>query len=80
MNVNMFGWIREGVRQSVLMGVADAMESIGTPPSGEDMRPKLLDSIRRNTEQSIAIAGGAPAAKPRRLGRSLKDLESGAEG
>jgi len=78
MNVNMFGWIREGVRQSVLMGVADAMESIGTPPSGEDMRPKLLDSIRRNTEQSVAIA--ATAGKPRRLGRSLKDLESGAEG
>jgi hypothetical protein len=77
MNVNVFGWIREGVRQSVLMGVADAMESIGTPPSGDDLRPKLMDSIRRNTEQSVAIAG---PAKPRRLGRSLKDLESGAEG
>ena len=80
MNVNMFGWIREGVRQSVLMGVADAMESIGTPPSGEDMRPKLLDSIRRNTEQSVASAASAAPGKPRRLGRSLKDLEGGAEG
>lgn len=78
MQVNVFGWIREGVRQSVLMGVADAMESIGTPPSGEDLRPKLLDSIRKNTESAVAIAA-APAGKPRRLGRSLKDLEAGTE-
>jgi hypothetical protein len=78
MNVNVFGWIREGVRQSVLMGIADAMESIGTPPSGEDLRPKLLDSLRRNTEQAVAIT--ATAAKPRRLGRSLKDLDGSAEG
>jgi hypothetical protein len=78
MNVNVFGWIREGVRQSVLMGVADAMESIGTPPSGDDLRPKLMDSIRRNSESAVAIA--ANSGKPRRLGRSLKDLEAGAEG
>lgn len=77
MNVNVFGWIREGVRQSVLMGVADAMESIGTPPSGEDLRPKLMDSIRRNSETAAALAG--PTGKPRRLGKSLKDLEGGSE-
>lgn len=77
MNVNVFGWIREGVRQSVLMGVADAMDSIGTPPSGEDLRPKLMDSIRRNSESAAALAG---PAKPRRLGKSLKDLEGGAAG
>lgn len=78
MNVNVFGWIREGVRQSVLMGVADAMESIGTPPSGDDLRPKLMESIRRNSESAAVLAG--PTGKPRRLGKSLKDLESGAEG
>lgn len=77
MNVNVFNWIREGVRQSVLMGVADAMESIGTPPSGEDLRPKLFESIRRNVEQAATIP--APE-KRRRLGRSLKDLEGGVEG
>lgn len=76
MNVNVFGWIREGVRQSVLMGVSDALESIGTPPAGEDLRPKLLDSIRRSSEQAVAIA--APD-KRRRLGRTLKDMEGGDE-
>ena len=30
MNFNLFLWIREGVKQSVLLGVSDAIEAIGT--------------------------------------------------
>lgn len=72
MNLNLFTWIREGVRQSVLLGVSDALEDIGTAPQGDEIKQHLQATIGRRTE---AIVEGTPAAaKPKRLGRSLKDL------
>jgi hypothetical protein len=41
MNLNVFTWIREGVRQSVLAGVSDAIEQMGTAVDGDDLRPRL---------------------------------------
>ena len=34
-------WIREGVRQSVLLGVSDAMNQIGTPEQGGELHEEL---------------------------------------
>lgn len=39
MSVNFFEWIRGGVRQSVLLGVSDAIEQLGTPAEGEELHP-----------------------------------------
>ena len=36
MNVNFFDWLRQGVKQSVLLGVSDAIETMGTPTENED--------------------------------------------
>lgn len=73
MNLNVFMWIREGVRQSVLAGVSDAIDQMGPTVDGDDLRPRLADVLRRQAGGIDAPAVGD--ARPRRLGRSLKDLD-----
>lgn len=82
MDFNLFSWIREGVRRSVMLGVADAMESVGTPPSSQDLQKSLQDFRSRietplNRESmtpSLASTSSTPQRK--RLGRTLNDIKS----
>jgi hypothetical protein len=87
MSVNFFGWIREGVRQSVLLGVSDAIEQLGTPAPTEDLHPSVVGFLQNRPERngaariasidSVAQDGGVSAGQrgPRkRLGKSLKDI------
>lgn len=74
MNVNLFSWIREGVKQSVLLGVSDAVETLGTPDEGDDMRQRLLASLRpASTDDAKRVSDNPPR---KRLGRSLKDIDA----
>jgi len=75
MNFNLFLWIREGVKQSVLLGVSDAIEAIGTPENSEDISPRLLEFMKQGGADSASKSIGN-AGPRKRLGRSLKDLES----
>jgi hypothetical protein len=70
MQYNFFQWIREGVRQSVLLGVSDAMEQIGTPDHGGELHEELRRSLT-STKSSALRSGGR-----KRLGKSLKELDS----
>jgi hypothetical protein len=72
MEFNLFQWIREGVKQSVLLGVSDAIEAIGAPDNSEDISPRLLDFMRQ--EGSATQIPGQTRRK--RLGKSLKDMEA----
>ncbi len=87
--MNFFTWIRDGVRQSVLLGVSDAIETLGTPASTEDLHPSVAGLLRvdKNVDSSPRLAqvgagvgagggGGGNAAGRKRLGRSLKDIET----
>ncbi len=75
MQFNLFLWIREGVKQSVLLGVSDAIEAIGTPDNSEDISSRLLQFMHQGPDQnSGARASGETRRK--RLGKSLKDLNS----
>jgi hypothetical protein len=84
--MNFFTWIREGVRQAVLMGVTDAVDGIGTPPSGDDMSQKLMELIRsggprlEGSESAMAVATlpSAPARR-RKLGRTLSEIQAGVD-
>jgi hypothetical protein len=62
------------VKRSVILGVSDAMEAIGSP-EGDDVRARLghLASAADETAPALASAG-----KRKRLGRSLRDID-GAE-
>jgi hypothetical protein len=81
-NVNFFEWLRDGVRQSVLLGVSDAIEQIGTPADSEEIHPGVaafLQSDKTEKKQlgatSTASSGGG---NRKRLGRSLKDIDQSA--
>lgn len=79
--MSFFQWLREGVRQAVVLGLADAVEDVGARNQGEDLGPALAQSLRERLatkrESGTAVLD-APAAAPgvgasrRRLGRTLE--------
>lgn len=77
-NLNFFSWIRDGVRQSVLLGVSDAVEQLGTPPAGEELHPSVAGFLQMNStgsESPIRSSYASQAGRGRkRLGKSLKDI------
>jgi hypothetical protein len=75
MQFNMFDWIRDGVKRSVILGVSDAMEAIGSP-DGEDVRARLAMHLPATADAAEPALAGS--AKRKRLGRSLRDID-GAE-
>lgn len=76
--LNFFSWIRDGVRQSVLLGVSDAVEQLGTPPPTEDLHPSVAGFLQ--PEHAGAKQAKLPgktrgaAGGRKRLGKSLKDI------
>jgi hypothetical protein len=74
MNFNLFTWVREGVKQSILLGVSDAIETIGAPDPAADISPRLLDFLRKDSGTDASKRPGDGAAR-KRLGRTLRDLE-----
>ena len=73
MQFNLFDWIREGVKRSVIQGVSDAMEAIGSP-DGDEGPARLAQLLPAAANGSPAISSGG---KRQRLGRSLRDVETG---
>lgn len=83
MNLNFFEWLRDSVRQSVLLGVSDAVEQIGVPDNEPEVSPTLAALLgdhsqatkptksRRKTASSNANTGSR-----KRLGKSLKDMNT----
>lgn len=81
MQLGFFAWIREGVRQSVLLGVSDAAEQLGIPGEDEATTQEFLASLRQ-AEPIVAATGAIEEGttprvnnRRRRLGRSLKDQD-----
>jgi hypothetical protein len=78
-SINFFGWIRDGVKQSVLLGVSDAIETIGTPEDSKGLHPNVAallrnENVSSGSQASVArIPGQSPASK-KRLGKSLRDI------
>ena len=75
MNVNLFAWIREGVKQAVLLGVSDAVESLGTPAQGDDIEQRLLSALRqgqaddvKRDDQALRHPSSAEASRERAAG------------
>jgi hypothetical protein len=73
MNVNFFEWLRDGVRQSVLLGVSDAIEQIGSPADTDELHPNVAALLQLDPKQAKR---GIPAGNRKRLGKSLKDMEA----
>lgn len=81
--INFFSWIRDGVRQSVLLGVSDAVEQLGTPAAADEIHPSvaglLTPSINSNAAHPPAPLRNTPGTgnnSRKRLGRSLKEMNA----
>lgn len=79
--INFFTWLRDGVRQSVMLGVSDAIEQLGTPAAADDLHPSVVGFLRADKavpgEQHKIAASSLDQDKSRkRLGRSLKEIEA----
>ncbi|ADB17783.1 hypothetical protein Psta_3119 [Pirellula staleyi DSM 6068] len=74
MQFNLFSWIREGVKQSVILGVSDAVEAIGSPAGDDSVRERLSGLLA--VEGATAERPQLSASKRKALGRSLKDFEN----
>lgn len=81
MNVNFFEWLRDGVRQSVLLGVSDAIEQIGTPADTDELHPNVAAMLQGEGAPKTKRVGGnsGNSTGRKRLGRSLKDLNPQAQ-
>ncbi len=76
MNMNFFQWLRDGVRQSVILGVSDAVEQIGVPETEEEVQPALAALLTNETPTKAPRKTATTAASRKRLGKSLKDMNS----
>jgi hypothetical protein len=83
MSTGFYGWIREGVKRAVLLGVSDAVEQLGAPTTGEDISPQLLSVLRGQTAPLLVDSSTATPAKPnpgiqsrKRLGRTLGQVQA----
>ena len=78
-----FNWIRDGVKQSVLLGVSDAIDTIGSPEENRTLNPALLSFAKQPLAlQANSVQSDEPpqrklpgASGRKRLGRSLRDIE-----
>ena len=72
MRINFFDWVREGVRQSILLGLSDAADEIGSEKDVEVLNQQLLSSL----DQGRIVDETAKTSRGRRkaLGRSLSQI------
>lgn len=68
MEFNFFNWLRNCVKKSVLLGVADAMEEIGVPEGDDQFQKRIAAAVGNESRKGRSTRG------QKRLGRSLKDL------
>jgi hypothetical protein len=83
--MSFFQWVREGVRQAVVLGLADAIDDVGTRTRDEDLGGALAQTLRdrltvtkgptvlESTATATATATATNAGR-RRLGRSIEGL------
>jgi hypothetical protein len=78
--MNFFSWIRDGVREAVLLGVTDAVADIGTPRADDDISHRLLETLRSRGPALPQEAESNPNRPPQRkkLGRSLEQIQASA--
>ena len=77
MDFNFFEWIREGVKRSVLLGVSDAVETMGAPHDPETSRDKIMNFFSDETAEAESKPKrrvSSATSSPRKLGRSISEI------
>ena len=78
MNVNFFEWLRDSVRQSVLLGFSDAMDQIGSPSDSDKLNANVAALVGQTNKTKPKRSPSGQSRK--RLGKSLKEMESANQG
>ena len=63
--MSFFHWVREGVRQAVVLGLADAIDDVGTRSRDEDLGATLAQTLRDRlavTRQPTVLEAPSAAA------------------
>ena len=74
MNIIFFEWLRSGVKQSVLLGVSDAVDQLGTPADTDELHPNFAALLGTEAEQKKTTRKSP--GKRKRLGKSLKEMDT----
>jgi len=69
---NFFDWVRDGVKNSVLHGVNDAVNAMGMPPE-ESSKDKVLGYLRNNADSDVSATRRISGSTKPKLGRTLSD-------
>jgi hypothetical protein len=81
--MGVYAWIRESVKQAVLLGFNDAIETIGPPERESKLNEHLAavlkprDAADRKTLSSSPAASASPTGR-KRLGRSINQIQDAA--
>ncbi|NLS98137.1 MAG: hypothetical protein GXX96_38900 [Planctomycetaceae bacterium] len=78
MNFNFFDWLRNGVKESVILGVNDAVTCLGTPQEKDNVQQRLMGFLREDPGTTPARLGSS-GSRPKKLGRSLKQIQADAK-
>jgi len=78
MNFNFFDWLRDGVKQSVILGVNDAVDCLGTPQEKDDVQQRLMGFIQDDASPNRKRVGSS-GGRTKKLGRSLKQIQADAK-
>lgn len=82
MAMGVYDWIRDGVRQAVLLGFSDAVEQLGVPAQQDQkVNEHLVGVLRQPAPLALAGAGAektvtieTPAPTRKRLGKTLNQV------
>ncbi|MGL4594030.1 MAG: hypothetical protein ACRCUY_04790 [Thermoguttaceae bacterium] len=79
MNFNFFDWVRDGVKRSVLLGVSDAVQTMGMPHDEEASKERILSFLQDDSGNGVQrrrVSGlpSGPSATAKKLGRSINDI------
>jgi len=76
MNFNLFDWLRDGVKNSVLLGVTDAVKIMGVPHD-DSTKSQILGFLQNDPDGDTPvrrIVGSSSSSSTKKLGRSLNDI------
>ncbi len=76
MAFNFFQWIREGVRHSVISGVSDAVQDLGTSHDGDDVQERLM-SFLKDSRPAATTPRLTSEPTRKKLGRTLQQIQAG---
>ena len=74
MDFNFFEWIREGVKRSVLLGVSDAVETMGAPHDPESASEKIMSFLRDESGETKTTRRRVASTTTKKLGRSISEI------